>query len=284
MKFDSNFKEIKIRQILIMFLIALLISIPITLVLSINGEISNTNANKLSLLIEFLFLSIITFKLKPSKENMKLLYVDFKNNLNIKEIIWIVLFVTCLEIGTSNILIDIAYIIGPNFANWFINNSSVVINSITDYWMIFAMTIFFAPFIDEIMFRNILFKRISKKSNIYVGLIVSSIIFASLNFGNEMIGLFLLGIVNCILYVKYENLIMPMLIYSLDSTIGMLKVTLLGEFGNEAIVLTSKNMILYSISGVVIFTIGIIFFVKFITDNKVYLKEIYNKSKMMTIS
>ncbi len=79
-----------------------------------------------------------------------------------------------------------------------------------------------------------------------------------------MIGLFLLGVVNCILYVKYENIIMPMLVYSLDSTIGMLKITFLGEIGNEAIVLTSKNMLLYSISGVVIFTIGIIFFVKFI--------------------
>ena len=284
MKFDSNFKEIKIRQILIMFLIALLISIPITLVLSINGEISNTNVNKLSLLIEFLFLSIITFKLKPSKENMKLLYVDFKNNLNIKEIIWIVLFVTCLEIGTSNILIDIAYIIGPNFANWFINNSSVVINSITDYWMIFAMTVFFTPFIDEIMFRNILFKRISKKSNIYVGLIVSSIIFASLNFGNEMIGLFLLGIVNCMLYVKYENILMPMLIDCADSIIHMLKFVLFGKYGNEVVVLTFKDMILYATSGLTLCIIGIIFFVKFIKDNKIYLRKSFNESKNANIN
>ena len=284
MKFDSNFKEIKIRQILIMFLIALLISIPITLVLSINGEISNTNVNKLSLLIEFLFLAIITFKLKPTKENMKLLYVDFKNNLNIKEIIWIVLFLTCLEIGTSNMLIDIAYIIDPNFANWFVNDSSVIINSITDYWMIFAMTIFFAPFIDEIMFRNILFKRISKKSNIYVGLIVSSIIFASLNFGNEMIGLFLLGIVNCMLYVKYENILMPMLIDCADSIIHMLKFILFGRYGNEVIVLAFKDMILYATSGLTLCIIGIIFFVNFIKDNKIYLRKSFNESKNAKIN
>jgi len=284
LKFDTEFREIKIRHIVIMFLSVLLISIAITIVLNMKGERSDVDTNEFSLLIETLFAAIILFMLKPTNKNVNSLYKDFRSKLNVKEIVVIILFIKCLEIGSSNILTYIAYIIDPSFAKWFINDSLMAINSMTDYWIILIMVVFLAPFTEEIIFRNVLFKRISKKFNIYIGLIVSSLIFSSLNFGNQMIGLFLLGIVNCILYVKYENLIMPMLIYSLDSTIGMLKVTLLGEFGNEAIVLTSKNMILYSISGVVIFTIGIIFFVKFITDNKVYLKEIYNKSKMMTIS
>jgi hypothetical protein len=58
----------------------------------------------------------------------------------------------------------------------------------------------------------------------------------------------------------------------------------LGEFRNESVVLTSKDMFLYSISGISIFIIGIIFFVKFIINNKVYLRKSYNKSKMMTIN
>jgi len=145
LKFDNEFKEIKIRHIVVMFLIALLISIAIIVVLSINGEISNTNTNKLSLLIEFLFLAMVIFKLKPSKKSIKLLYLDFRSKLNVKEIIFIILFLKCLEIGLSNILIDIAYIIGPNFANWFVNNSSIIIDSMTDYVIIFIIVVFFAP-------------------------------------------------------------------------------------------------------------------------------------------
>lgn len=284
MKFDSEFREIKIRNIIIMFLIVLLISIVVSIILNINSESSNTSTNKLSLLIEILFAAMILFMLKPSKKSITLLYRDFKSKLNVKEIVLITFFIKCLEIGSSNILIYIAYIIGPNFAKWFINDSSMVINSMTDYWIVFIMVVFLAPLTEEIIFRNVLFKRISKKFNVYIGLIVSSLIFSSLNFGNQMIGVFLLGIVNCILYVKYENILMPMLVYFIDSAIGMIKINLLGKFWNQTVILTSKNISLYSISGVALFIIGIIFFIKFIIDNKVCLRESYNKSKMLKIS
>ena len=141
MKFDNDFKEIKIRHIVIMFLIVLLISIVIIIVLSAKGEIGNTDENKLSLFIEILFAFMMLFKLRVAKKNVKLLYKDFKSNLNMKEIAWVMLFITCLKIGSSNILTDITYIISPSLANWFINDSSIIINSMTDYWIVFILNI-----------------------------------------------------------------------------------------------------------------------------------------------
>jgi len=267
-----------------MFLSVLIISVVIAIVLNINGEISNTDTNKFSLLIEILFTAIIFFMLRPTKKNISILYRDFKSKLNVTEIVFISIFIKLLEIGSSNILIYITYIIGPNFAKWFINGSSMVINSMTDYWLVLIMVVFLNPFTEEIIFRNVLFKRISKNFNIYIGLVVSSLIFSSLNFGNQMVGLFLLGIINCILYVKYENILMPMFIYFINSSIDMLKIILFSEFGNDVITVTSKDMLLYSTSGIVLFTIGIIFFAKYIMDNKVYLRESYNNSKNLEIS
>ena len=284
MKFDNDFKEIKIRHIVSMFLIILVISIVIIMLLNSKGEISSIDENILSLFIEILFAFIILFKLRISKKSVKLLYKDLKSNLNIKEIAWILLFITCLEIGSSNILTDITYIISPSLANWFINDSSSTINSMIDYWIVLIPAVFLAPFTDEIIFRNVLFKRLSKKFNIYIGLIVSSIIYLSINLGSEMIGFFLLGIVNCMLYVKYENLLMPMIINCIDSAISMIKFALLGQFGNDAIVLTSNDIILYAISGGILFIIGIIFFAKFIKKNKIYLREVHNKSKALKIN
>lgn len=216
MKFDNDFREMKIRHIVAMFLIIFFFAIVVTVIIALNkGDLNNTDTVIVSLFIEILLIFMMAFRLRLSRENIKRLYEDFKENLNIKEIFWIILCITCLQIGSSNILICLAYMISPNFANWFANESGIVINSMTDYWIVFIMAVFLAPFTEEIIFRNTLFKRLSKKFNVYIGLIVSSIIFSSVNFGSQMIGMFLIGILNCMLYVKYENILVPMLIYFL---------------------------------------------------------------------
>lgn len=285
MKFDNDFKEMKIRHIVVMFLLVLLFSIAGAIIIALKkGEMSDTDTNILSLIIEILLVFMMAFKLKISKENVKRLYLDFRENLNMKEIIVIIMFITCLELGSNNILIDLAYLISPSFANWFVNDSAMVIHTMTDYLIVFVMVVFLAPFTEEIIFRNTIFKRISKKFNVYIGVIVSSIIFSSINFGSQMVGIFLLGVVNCILYVKYENILMPMLIYFLDGLIGMIFVVLFNEFGTETLVLTSKDIILYAGSGVGLFSVGMVFFVKFIKENKSYLREMYNKKKQLELS
>lgn len=265
MKFDNDFREMKIRNIVVMFLIVFFVAIVVAVIIALNkGDLSDTDTIIVSLFIEILLIFMMAFKLRLSRENVKRLYVDFKENINIKEIFWIILCITCLQIGSSNILIDVAYMISPNFANWFANESGIVINSMTDYWIVFIMAVFLAPFTEEIIFRNTLFKRISKKFNVYIGLIVSSIIFSSVNFGSQMIGIFLLGILNCMLYIKYENILVPMLIYFFDGIINMIVVILFNQFGEQTIVLTSMDIVLYAGSGVGLFTIGMIFFIKFV--------------------
>lgn len=282
MKFDNDFKEMKIRHIVFMFLIVLLFSIAGAVVIEFKkGDISNTDTNILSLIIETLLIFMMAFKLKLSKENVKRLYLDFRENLNMKEIIWITLFILCIQIGSNNILVDLAYVISPDFANWFANDSAMVINSMTDYLIVFIMVVFLAPFTEEIIFRNTIFKRLAKKFNVYIGLIVSSIIFSSVNFGTQMVGIFLFGIVNCIMYVKYENILVPMFMYFLNGIIGMIFIILFDGFGTQTIVLTSKDMVFYAVTGVGLFSVGMVFLVKFIRENKGCLREMYNKKKQL---
>lgn len=285
MKFDNDFREMKIRHIVVMFFIIILFSIVALVIIGLNkGDLNNANDNMLSLFIESLLVFMMAYKLRLSKKNVKRLYEDFRQNLNIKEIVWIILFITCIQIGSNNILIDLAYIISPDFANWFASDSETVINSMTDYWIVFIISVFLAPFTEEIIFRNTLFKRLSKKFNIYIGLIVSSIIFSSINFGPQMVGIFLFGILNCMLYVKYENILIPMFIYSIDGVISMISTILFNQFGNQTIVLTTKDMILYAVSGFGLFITGMIFFIKFIKENKIYLIEMHNKRKALGVN
>lgn len=282
MKFDNDFKEIKIRHVIIMFLITFLILIAVIMIQNTAEEISNTNINIFGLIMETLCTIMLIYMIKPSKKKIIFLYTDFKSKLDMKEIILVIIFFTCLNIGAKNIMTDIIYLISPSFANGFINDTTWIINSKTDYWIVFIMLVILTPFTEEIVFRSVFFKRLSKKFNIYVGLIVSSIIFSACTNGSgpEFIGFLLLGITNCILYVKYENILIPMFLYFINNFLYMLLSIPVENVENKVINLTSTDMILYAVSGVILFTMGMIFFIKFVSENKVYLRESFNKSKI----
>ncbi|RII32448.1 CPBP family intramembrane metalloprotease [Clostridium chromiireducens] len=279
MKFDSDFNEVKIRNVVVIYLITIvtLIIASFFILSSADGEISNSDMNKLCMQSGIILFSMLIYKVKPSKEKIINLYNDFKIKLNVKEIICIISFFTCLNVGGSKLIIDLLYLIDPSFANDFINDIPFTINSTTDYWMCFIIVVILSPVIDELTFRYVLFKRISKKLNIYAGLIVSSIIFSAINLCPEMIGNLALGVINCILYIKYENILMPMLICTINGLLYMLVVIPFQGFKTEYVTLTSDYIIMNAISGTVLFSIGIIFFIRFITKNKICLRESFDK-------
>lgn len=279
LKFDSDFNEIKIRQVIVMYLITIvaLIIASFFILSSSDGEISNSDMNNLCMLSGVTLFIMLIYKIKLSKEKIINLYNDFKVKLNVKEIIWIISFFTCLNIGGAKLVINILYLINPSFANDFINDVPLTINSMTDYWICFIIVVILSPIIDELTFRYVLFKRISKKSNIYFGLIVSSIIFSVINLCPEVIGNLALGIINCILYVKYRNILMPIFIYTINSLLYMLVVIPFQGFRTEYITLTSDYITMNAILGTVLFSIGIIFFIGFVNKNKIYLRESFDK-------
>lgn len=278
MKFDNEFREIKIRDLVLVYIIDGIILLPISLLMQIKskGKISGASMNALCLLSLILVLFMLLFKLNISKEKINNLYKDFKDKFNRKEVVYILILLTFFNIGGANILTNIIYSIRPSLANDFIKQSPLTINSISDYFICFFILVILSPIVDELTFRNILFKKLSKKFNVYIGLIVSSIIFSAFNVYPEIVGILALGIINCILYVKYENILIPILIYAANSFINMVLAVSFGRFSNRDISMTFNNIIINVVVGLVLFTTGIIFFRKFIDENKVYLKKCYN--------
>lgn len=285
LKFDNEFNEIKIRHIIFIYAVTIIIVMIALIFMLANsgGEISDSNVNNLSLLARIVLFIMLIYKIKPSKKELTSLYKDFKNKLNIKEIIFITVFFTCLNIGGTKITIDIVYLISPSFATEFMKDCPLIINSMTDYWICFIILVILSPVIDEIIFRNVLFKRLSKKFNIYVGLIVSSIFFSALNICPEMIGALVLGIINCMLYIKYRNILLPMCIYFINACLYMLASIPLEGMKYSTIILNPNDIVLTGTMGTILFTIGIIFFAKFIIDNRIYLREDFNRSRNIGI-
>ncbi len=281
MKSDNDLDEVKIRHVIIIYLIncVVLIITAIAIIFNSGGEISGSNMNDLSLLSGILLLAMLAYKLKLSREKIGFLYKDFKNKINIKESIWIVAFFVCLNLGGIRLLTYIIYIISPTFASDFVNSYPLIINSATDYLICFIISVILSPVVNEIIFRFVLFKRLSKKFNVYVGMIVSSIIFAAFDFSPEIIGALALGIINCILYIKYKNILMPMLIYFMSNLFVMLLYIPTIGFKTDKVTLTLNSVSTDAILGTVLFTIGIISFIIFVIKGKVYLKSGFWENK-----
>ena len=82
MKFENDFKEIKIRHVISLYLIMFLILIAIIIGIYPSGEMSNTNINVLCLIMEAFSAIALYLMIRPSKGKINSLYRDFKSKLN----------------------------------------------------------------------------------------------------------------------------------------------------------------------------------------------------------
>jgi len=277
LNFDNIFKEVKIRHIVLMYMISLLICTVFTfaIIKKFNGEVNDSIINIVILFNQFLIAIMLFHKLNICKDNIVLLIEDCKRNINIKEISYVLITNILLSIGGSNIIMALIYLISPSFAGEFISESPIIINGDVDYIICFFLVVVLAPVTEELIFRHVLFKRLTEKFNIYVGLFVSVIIFSSLNAGCGMLGALGFGIINCFLYIKYKNILIPMLIHFVNNLLAITIFLPISDYSGN-ITIIEKNQVMFSaISGIIIFVMGVILLIRFINANKKYLRINY---------
>nr|WP_286184224.1 CPBP family intramembrane glutamic endopeptidase [Clostridium sp. CCUG 7971] len=130
-----------------------------------------------------------------------------------------------------------------------------------------------APILEEIIYRKVIFIRLSKKTNKGIGLILSSIIFGLSHAKESMFFAILFGIVLCILYLKYENILVPIFLHFINNLMSTL--ILLGSLGKKSSGATTfvyQGSRSYLIFGSISTIIGLYFYIRYINKNKAYLK------------
>lgn len=274
---DSGFKEVKITTILGIYMLFIILYFAVITIVSIfttNGFQTDFNSDNvyITVMIMLIFLSIAIISVfRPTKKAVKLLYYDFKSKIKFYEIFKVIGLAICLIIGSKGLIIGISYYFSPSFAATIIKDSSIEINK-TSYYIIFTIvSLIISPIMDELTFRSVLFKRISKRThNIYIGIIISSMIYGIIGDTSEIAGMILLGVVNCILYIKYKNILVPMMVEYIYNIISLI---FIDNFIDKSIKLTSDGIGICLGIGAVIFSIGISLFIKFIRNNNIYLKK-----------
>lgn len=271
--FTREFKEVKIFTGVFWYFFTMFAVIFIA-ILSNNESLYN-NDNLLSLISSSLFIIILLYKFRISKNKIILLIKDYLKKLNLKEISGVVLTQIILSMGISSLLIAITYYTFPEMLNSLLEESPIAEAS-TYQGLIISMliTVICAPISEELLFRSIIFKRTSGRFNIYIGMIFSSIIFGILHIELAIIGAFIFGIACCMLYIKYKNILIPMTVHFLNNLLSFLP-----ELFNDPTVavestpFTESDAVSFLIMGSISFLIGMFFFVRFVIKNKEYLKS-----------
>lgn len=267
----EEFNEVKIIPSILVYI---LLSFGVSFILLfVNREVLNNNANAVQVIIDFSFILFLFYKLGVNLTKIQNLINDYLRKINIKEIIDVVFTQIVISFGTTLLILGIICLININTANS-LNNAGedVFTNTIAS----FILTVISAPILEELFFRVVLFKRISKFFNVYIGMILSSLLFGVLHMELAIVGAVIFGFANCILYLKYRNILIPMTVHFLNNLIVSIPSLFTSSdsiTGAENSLLTLSDASSYLVVGIITLIIGLILFIRFIIQNRKYIEK-----------
>ena len=280
----EEFNEVKIIPSILVYI---LLSFGVSFILLfVNREVLNNNANAVQVIIDFSFILFLFYKLGINLTKIQNLINDYLRKINIKEIIDVVFTQIVISFGTTLLILGIICLININTANS-LNNAGedVFTNTIAS----FILTVISAPILEELFFRVVLFKRISKFFNVYIGMILSSLLFGVLHMELAIVGAVIFGFANCILYLKYRNILIPMTVHFLNNFLVSIPTFLSSDSAasSDVELLSQSDASAYLILGSIVFIIGMILFIRFIVKNRKYIEsdafdnKTYNFNKLL---
>ena len=266
----EDFNEVKIIPSILVYL---LMNFGIIFAVSIVDNSILNNTNIIQLFIDCLFILYLFFKFRVNLRKLNNLIHDFIEKINIKEIINVVFTQILVSLGTTLLMLAIICFIDLDMANSLNNSSDDLFTSTVVF---FILTVITAPILEELLFRVVFFKRLSRVFDVYVGMIASSIIFGILHVELAVVGAIIFGIANCILYLKYRNILIPMTVHFLNNLIVSIP-TLFSSAdsisGAESELLTLNDASTYLIVGIITLIVGLFLFIRFIIQNRKYIER-----------
>ncbi len=111
------------------------------------------------------------------------------------------------------------YPIFPGFVDFLLELTPMPENPI--YLIISILIIaIIGPISEEFIFRGVLLKRLMKKTSMWGGIVISSLLFGILH--ADIIGAFVFGVVASLLYLKTSNLLIPIIMHILNNSTAVI--------------------------------------------------------------
>ncbi len=214
--FNIRLRTIKIRELTIALILALILSIILVIIfpgMDENGDLFFIALVSL-VLIFFAWALRGTYglgenfsKLFESQTQKEIFYVFIIN------ILFACLFM--LLISGLDIILGFG---DPNWVSMWDIDTVNVDSSVIIYDAITA--IIFAPVVEELVFRGVLFNRLKIRVGIIPSMIITSFLFGIGHSFGGMTSAFLFGLCMCILYLKTDNILVPMSVHFINNIVA----------------------------------------------------------------
>lgn len=215
------FEEMRLRSFT-MYLFIFFIIFGIAIILF--SPKSDISIEILATIILFMLFPLFWFKKQMKKQNMHLMAVLSWSGVakKIPSLFFITLTLMLFSISFLWIQTYLFSIIAPTFAEKQLIVAAEMVEefenaSFFHMLFIFVSTCGVAPIAEEFIFRGLFLKRIAKKTNMIVSLMVTNVLFAILHL--DFVGSFMFGFLLSLIYVKTNNLLFPIIIHFINNTV-----------------------------------------------------------------
>ena len=215
-EFNVRLRTIRIRDLIIGIIITVIISTIVTGIFPVIDSDDNL------FMILFLLIAVLLFAYAlRGTRGLENNFEDFSNESLKKEILYVFIINLLFACLFMFLISAFDFLSGLNDPNWIsmwdidtvdIDSSILILEAIA--------SIIFAPIVEELVFRGVLFNRLKIRTGIIPAMLISSFIFAIGHDFGGIISAFLFGICMCILYLKTDNILIPMSVHFINNVVA----------------------------------------------------------------
>lgn len=153
------------------------------------------------------------------------------------------------------------YVLAP-FAPWLVDFLLEEIPLPESPWYI-AFTIFtiavLAPVVEEFMFRGVLLKRFIGKTSVWGGILISSLVFGVLHL--DVIGAFLFGVIASLLYLRTNNLLVPIFLHIINNSLAAASLFLAPKWPESVAIFNFTDVYTKALPNTVMLVVSAVFMI-----------------------
>ena len=167
-------------------------------------------------LMDIVLAAYIVFVIRRNKISIRALIGKIPSGYNWWLLALMVIGILAYSTGASVVVMYPLSQLDAEFVNDIVNSGPLLESATSS----FILLVILAPLLEEIVFRGLLFTRLTKKWGMPRAMIVSSLFFGLLHFPFNPIGAALMGIVACVLYVRTRTLLVPITLHAMNNMVA----------------------------------------------------------------
>lgn len=211
------FEEMKTRHLLGFNILAFVVAGIGLMILSASGPLIGV----IFQLLLYVVVPFLFFRYHFKKQQLSIRHVVFTTGVSrwVPSLVGLVLLSIAFSLSVFWFQLFLLMPISPGLVDFFLEPIPMPDSPWYLAFTIVSITVV-GPIAEEFIFRGVFLKRMMVKTSMWGGIVISSILFGILH--ADILGAFLFGVIASLLYLKTDNLLIPILFHIFNNSIAVL--------------------------------------------------------------